>query len=470
MMAAIRVWLRLIAIVGLTLALAGCGSPSPEPTADTSEDPAPTEATEESQPTESTSDEEAEEAEAEETESEDTEGEEADAGDVLKVGILAPYSGPAALSGKEFRGSAEIAFDNIDWQIGSYEIKPVWIDSQSDPAKASQAYEQAVVQDDIQVAILNWHSSVSVACMEVAAKHKIPHLAAFGATEVVNETFHSDPEKYGYWTSKWWATPTKLTQGYIEALEEAISSGRWNPESKTVALYGEDTDWGRSFANALRGQLEEVGWEVVDEEYFPGDQVEFYPYINKLNNLNPALLAGTHTGAAAFAGLLTQADELELEAMIIADGLGRFGEWYELTGNSSNYVLDQITPAFRGPEGEEYVQKFEDRYGFTPSASAGGLAYDGTGFFIAIAQAVYEETGELSSEAIYDFIQNKLWTGEWSYTDGIVMEEYAFTQDSIPDPVVGAGYYVFPIVQYVEGEAYTVYPPAQADQELTAGQ
>ncbi len=433
-------WFGVILMVGLVLALAGCGG-------------APTE-------TAAVPEETGTESEA----SESTEG--SDSNDVLKVGILAPYSGPAALSGKEFRGSAEIALDKIDWQIGSYEIQPVWIDSQSDPAKASQAYEQAVVQEGVQVAMLNWHSSVAVACMEVAAKHKVPHLAPFGATEVVNETFHSDPEKYGYWTSKWWATPTKLTAGYIEALEEAISSGRWSPESKTVALYGEDTDWGRSFAGALAEQLKEVGWEVVDEEYFPGDQVEFYPYINKLNDLNPALLAGTHTGAAAFAGLLTQADELDLQAMVIADGLGRFGEWYELTGDSSNYVMDQITPAFTGAEGKAYLEEFEDRFGFTPSASAGGLAYDGAGFFIAIAQAVHEETGELTSETIYDFIQNKLWTGEWSYTDGIVMQEYKYTQDTIPDPVVGAGYYIFPIVQYVEGEAKTVYPPDQADMEL----
>jgi len=441
-----RYWLSLVAIAGLVLALAACGSFPPGTTSNPGESSGDTE-------------------NVEQPESAETEQESA-SDDVLKVGILAPYSGPAALSGKEFRGSAEIAFDNIDWTIGSYEIKPVWIDSQSDPAKASQAYEQAVVQDGVQVGILNWHSSVAVACMEVAAKHQVPHLAGFGATEVVNETFHSDPEKYGYWAAKWWATPTKLTQGYIEALEEAISSGRWSPESKTVALYGEDTDWGRSFAGALAGQLEEEGWEVVDEEYFPGDQVEFYPYINKLNELNPALLAGTHTGAAAFAGLLTQADELGLESMIIADGLGRFGEWYELTGNSSNYVMDQITPAFTGAEGKAYLEEFEERYGFTPSASAGGLAYDGTGFFIDIAQHVYENTGELSSETIYDFVQNELWTGEWSYTDGIVMQEYKFTQDTIPDPVVGAGYYVFPIVQYVEGEAKTVYPPDQADMDL----
>jgi branched-chain amino acid transport system substrate-binding protein len=302
--------------------------------------------------------------------------------------------------------------------------------------------------------------------MEVTAKHKIPHLAGFGATEVVNETFHSDVDKYGYWAAKWWPTADKLIGGYVEALEGAISSGRWSPESKTVAIYGEDTDWGRSFAGAMRRQLEAVGWEVVNEEYFPIDQAEFYPWLNKMKELNPALIAGTHTGAAAFSGLIKQADELELEAMIIADGLGRFGEWYELTGDSSNYVLDQITPAFTSAEGQAYVQEFEERYGFTPSASAGGLAYDGTGFFIALAQAVYEETGTLDSETIYTFIKDKVWTGEWSYTDGIVMESYEFSPESIPDPAVGAGKYIFPIVQYIDGEAKIVFPPNWADMEL----
>jgi branched-chain amino acid transport system substrate-binding protein len=91
-----------------------------------------------------------------------------------------------------------MAFDAINWQIGKYKIEPVWIDCQSDPAKGTQAYEQAVVQDGIQAGILNWHSSVAVALMEVTAKHKIPHFFGFGATEVVNETFAST-RRSSYW-------------------------------------------------------------------------------------------------------------------------------------------------------------------------------------------------------------------------------------------------------------------------------
>ena len=77
------------------------------------------------------------------------------------LGVLGPFSGPSARTGEEFKGSVTMAMDAIDWKIGDYNIEVVWIDSQSDPAKATNAYEQAVVQDGIQAGIINWHSSVS---------------------------------------------------------------------------------------------------------------------------------------------------------------------------------------------------------------------------------------------------------------------------------------------------------------------
>jgi len=38
--------------------------------------------------------------------------------------------------------------------------------------------------------IINWHSCVAVSCMDVAAKHEVPHYCPYGATEVVNATWH----------------------------------------------------------------------------------------------------------------------------------------------------------------------------------------------------------------------------------------------------------------------------------------
>jgi branched-chain amino acid transport system substrate-binding protein len=434
--------LALVIVVSLVLAVAACGA-TPVPT----KAPEPTQAAgEAAQPTQPAT---------------------GGTTEVFKLGILGPFSGPSARTGDEFKGSVNMAFDAIGWQIGKYKIEPVWIDSQSDPAKAAQAYEQAVVQDKIQAGILNWHSSVAVSCMEITAKYKIPHFFGFGATEVVNETFASDPEKYGYWMIKGWPTPKKLSISYVQALEDAIASGTWTPAEKTVAIYGEDTDWGRSFGTAIKGQLEAAGWTTVGEEYFGIDQTEFYPLLNKFADLNPAVIAGTSTAAPTMSAFIKQADEVGLKSLIIADGLGWFGEWYDLTGSSSNYVLDQI-PGWATDKGKAFAKDFEAKLGFPPSPSAAGLSNDGTNFFIAVANAVLKDSGELTSESIYNFVKDYVWTGEWTYKDGIVMSEYKYTPDTVPDPVVGKGYYIFPVLQYFEGEGKVIYPPEWAVQKLQA--
>ncbi|NIQ39607.1 MAG: ABC transporter substrate-binding protein, partial [Proteobacteria bacterium] len=63
---------------------------------------------------------------------------------VLKVGVMGPMTGPTAKVGEEFRNSTQMAFEKIGYKIGDYKIEIVWIDSQSDPAKATNAYSEAV--------------------------------------------------------------------------------------------------------------------------------------------------------------------------------------------------------------------------------------------------------------------------------------------------------------------------------------
>jgi branched-chain amino acid transport system substrate-binding protein len=377
--------------------------------------------------------------------------------EVLKVGVMAPYTGPAARTGEEFKNAITMAFDAIDYKIGNYKVELVWIDSESDPEKATRAYEEAVIRDKIQAGLANWHSSVSVACMEVAAKHKIPHFFAFGATNVVNEKYESDPEKYSYWMGKWWPVPEKLSTGYVIALEEATEAGRWAPEKK-AAVVNEDTDWGRSFGEAIRGQLEEAGWEVLAEEYIAIEETEFYPLLTKLKDLDVDLVAGAICFPAAFSSFIKQARDIGLESMFVVDGIGYgVGEWYELAGDASDYVLDMQTK-FATDEAKAFAEEFEKKWGIKPAPSSAGLAYDAANFFIKVCQATLEEYGELTSETLYKFGREKVYTGEFTYTDGILMEEYKYTPETFPDAVVGKGYYIFPIVQYFGGEAHIVWP------------
>ena len=431
--------LPLLLALALVLSMAGCGQPAAAPAAPTAapQAAAPTEAPKAAGPSK-----------------------------VFKIGVDGPFSGPAAKNGEEFKRSFQMAMEAINYTVGDYKIEPVFIDDQSDPAKGASAYEQAIVQDKIQAGVLNWNSSVAVALMELTAKYKIPHFFGFGATEVVNETFASDPEKYGYWMLKGWPAPAKLAISYVAALEDAIAKGSFKPESKTVALAGEDTDWGRSFLGAIKGQFQAKGWTVVAEEYFPIDQSEFTPLMTKLKGLNPAVLASTCTATPVSSALIKQADQAGLKSLIIADGLGWAGNWYDLTGKSSNYVLDQI-PQLATAKGKAYATAYEAKYGDKPSPSAGGLAFDGTNFFIAVLnETIKANNGELTGDGIYKWVRENVWTGKWTYKDGIVMPEYKYTADTIPDPVVGPGEYMFPVLQYFDGESKIVYPNDIATQAL----
>jgi len=376
---------------------------------------------------------------------------------VLKIGVEGPFTGPAARTGEEFKGSVQMAFEAINYKVGDYKIELVWIDDQSDPEKGTRAYEEAVVGQGIQAGFLGWHSSVAVAQMEVTAKHKIPHFFAMGATGVVNEKFNSDKEKYGYWMTKGWPDPSKLSIAYVNALEDAIKAGTWTPSEKKVAIWGEDTDWGRSFGGAIKTQFEDAGWTVVSEDYFTKEQTEFTPLLTRYKDDGVPVLAGTSAIAPSISAFIKQADEVGLKSLIVADGLGWVGEWYDLTGSSSDYVLDQI-PGWTTDEAKKFAADFEKKWGTTPSPSAAGLSYDFANFFIKILQTTLQDSGELTSEAIYKTGKEKVWTGQLTYTEGIVMSEYKYSEDTIPDPVVGKGYYIFPVLQYHGGESTVIWP------------
>lgn len=382
------------------------------------------------------------------------------AGKTLKIGILGPFTGPSAQTGKEFKASVEMALETINYTVGEYKVEPVWVDSQSDPAKASGAYAEAVEGKGIQAGVLNWHSSVAIAVMDVAAQYKVPHMFGFGASEVVNEKWQADPAKYSYWGGKGWPVPAKLEKNYVVALNKAIEAGTFKPKKKLAAIYGEDTDWGRSAGGSYIKALKDSGWEIHSEEYFPATQSDFYPLLSKYKKAGVEVVAGTSTSPSAITAFVKQATEVGLKSVIVASGLGWIGDWYKMTGPASNYVLDSI-PKLTTAEAKQWAKDVKAKYGFNPSPSAGGLSYDGIRMFIKLLNRTNKLHGKLDKETIHKTMLDEVNTGKLTYgkKDGaIIMNEYKWTQNTMPDMVVAPDAYFFPILQYQKGKGSIIFP------------
>ncbi len=384
---------------------------------------------------------------------------------VCKVGVIGPYTGPAARSGEEIKNGILMAFEAINYKVGDYNIEFVWIDSESDAEKAARAYEQAIVKDKIDVGFMDWHSWVSVSCMDISAKYQIPHFFSFGAGDTINEKIKGDYEKYKYWVGKAWPTSSLLTQAYVETVTKAIDSKAWTPRNMKCAIYGVDNDWGRNFGAAIGKQFKDAGWTIADEAWVGLGETDFYPLLTKLKKEDVSLIAGTMSDPSSVAAFIKQTREVGLKSLIICDGLGWVGEWYGLCGTASDYVLDQI-PQWTTAEAKKFKDDYTKKYGYEPGPSTAGMGYDWANFFIKVMNLTLEQYGDLSTESFRKVAEEHVIPGKVSYTGGIIHQEYKYTPESFPDPVVDQDHYIFPVIQYFEGQGKMVWPDAWKDQDI----
>jgi branched-chain amino acid transport system substrate-binding protein len=285
---------------------------------------------------------------------------------------------------------------------------------------------------------------------------------------VVNEKWQSDPSKYSYWGGKGWPIPGKLMSGYAEAVTNAIEEGIFQPEAKNVAVACEDTDWGRSAGNAMADEFKQRGWEVVASDFFPITQTDFYPLLSKYKKMKVSVLFSTSTAGPVTSAFIKQTREVGLKSLVIVDGLGWSGEWYKLSGAASDGVLDMI-PQLTTDAAKKWATDFEKKVGMKPSPSAGGLSYDGMNFFIKILNRTLEKYGKLDKETIHKIFVEEVNTGKLTFSkaDGaIIMNEYRYNAETMPDPVVAPDGYFFPVIQYEGGEGSIVFPPDWADRKL----
>jgi len=385
----------------------------------------------------------------------------------LKIGVLGPFTGPNAYNGQQFKDAAAMAFEEVDYKIGDYKIELVYIDSQSDPAKALNAYSEAIESKGVQIGLLGWHSSVAVAIMDIVALHKIPHFFHIGGTPLIDEKWKSDP-KYRYYISKGWPDQKRMAAEYPKFFKDIVDLGWWKPRNRNVALFGEDTDAGRNVAEGLKKDFESMGWKVVTTQFFPMTQTDFYPMLSKIKSQDAVIIAGEAASPSALAALVKQYDELGIDAFMVTNGLGWSANWYEMTGKSSNYVLDMI-PRFATKNAKEWFKKYSDKFGYEPSSVAGGMPYDYTRFFIKACKRALEKYGDLSAESLFKIGEEEIITGKLTYgfDDGaIIMKEYKYVPETAPDPHISKDHFYFPVLQYMDGDARIVYPPDQANAKL----
>jgi ABC-type branched-subunit amino acid transport system substrate-binding protein len=225
---------------------------------------------------------------------------EAGGGSTLKVGYIAPLSGPAALYAGGFTSGVESAVKDHG-KSGGWKIKLMKGDDASDPATSTQVCQRFVNQDHVDLIVAGQPAANAQACRAVAATRKIPYVSfATGATE--------------FCFPNMWSYGPSPKQAALPLIDYLLTHG-----SKKFYLMGTDSASPKATFAIVKAQIEAKGGTVAGTGFEPLGTSDFSPDVSKIvssgaDTVFSAVVAGDnityHKQFAANAGTdrLTQGD------------------------------------------------------------------------------------------------------------------------------------------------------------------
>ncbi len=205
----------------------------------------------------------------------------------VKVGLIAPMSGPWARQGELMIKGANLAIEHINAQggiksMGGAKLKLLTFDTGDSAEKAKNAAQRMVSQEpDLVAATGAWLSSFTLAVTEVTERAELPMTTLSYSDQITARGF-----KYIFQTSA-----TADTQANT-ALPAILSVGeRAGKKTTTIGIVQDNTASSVSFAKALREtSIPAAGLKLVVDETFTPPLSDATPLVQKVRSAKPELL------------------------------------------------------------------------------------------------------------------------------------------------------------------------------------
>jgi branched-chain amino acid transport system substrate-binding protein len=290
--------------------------------------------------------------------------------ETIKVGIMAPMTGPTAADAADYSRAAQIAIDELN-KAGGVCGDGVRYKLEIQIADATEMRNDAVVTavrrlnstDGLNV-ILTPYASTSNFEVDLMAKSNMPYLVSGGA-ESTKAIIGKNPEKY---PTVWSRVPDYA--GYFTdlppLLNKLIEQGNlWVPK-KTVYIIGSDDPYGTTIADGLVNVFKEVGWDVVGRDTVPFQSVsDWRTQLAKIREINPGVIVNTEWSASGGATFFNQFIEQPTNSVLFQQYAPAIPEYRTLTrGKASGVIYNMLGGAIDSRDDTKAIAKsFSDQHG-----------------------------------------------------------------------------------------------------------
>jgi len=269
--------------------------------------------------------------------------------DAIKIGLLAPMTGPSAQSAKWVENATKLAVEQVNEEgiLGDRALKLSTYDTEFLPEVATQQAQRAITQDSVQAIVGPWSTTEALAVADVVEREGVVDINNSAATPSI-----TDGKKFVFRTSP--LTPD-LASGLVDV---AVALG-----VKNAVLMHESGGFGQGAVDPIKAAAEKAGLELSEVIQFPTSATDVSAEVATAARANPgAVLIASAAGADS--GLIGKAmAEQGLEVPFIGfspvglpDAISIAGDAYDKlpgvytlsTADRTNPEYEQLFDAYNG--------------------------------------------------------------------------------------------------------------------------
>ena len=196
----------------------------------------------------------------------------------IKIGMLAPLTGPFAQIGKDMVNGTELYLDEIGRQMGGRKVELIVEDDEGNPATALNKTRKMVEQDKVHIVTGGLLANVGYALQPYIDGQRVPATYPVMAADDITQR---KPAKYIVRTG--WAT----SQPMHPFAEWVVK----NTKHRKIAFIGMDYAFGYETLGGFQQVFEQQGGQIVQKIWTPLNTNDFAPFLSQIKRDADAVLA-----------------------------------------------------------------------------------------------------------------------------------------------------------------------------------
>jgi branched-chain amino acid transport system substrate-binding protein len=273
---------------------------------------------------------------------------------VVKIGHVAPTTGPQAHLGKDNENGARMAIDDlnakkmvIDGKTIKFELDAE--DDQADP-KQGTVVAQKLVDAKVAGVVGHLNSGTTIPASKIYSDAGIPQISP----SATNPKYTQQGFKTAFRVMA-----NDAQQGSVIGKAAVETLG-----AKTIAIINDKTAYGQGLADETKKAAEAAGAKVVAEEFTNDKATDFKAILTKIKGKKPDVIM--YGGMDAQGGpMVKQMKELGIKAKFISGDGVCSAEWPKLAGGAAEgeFCTQAGLPPDRMPAAKDFVTRFTAKYG-----------------------------------------------------------------------------------------------------------